>query len=693
MSPRKQVVHTPQPAWVQLEAVGSLVWVMNDEHLAALLQHVEVAPIVVYDLETTGLDRYAPGAKIVLATFTLPWNDEGRHPVTYVLPLAHPDSPWSGRWRRIITNMALAIKRGRYTPGDPPSWFTRRVVGQNIKFDVSWIDTHTGVDLEACIAWDTQVGSHLLDETSSTRLKTRAAQVFGVPEWDDFDLSTPNAAMNVPLQALGEYAALDTWFTWRLLEHQLGSLEIDEPDPEDVGMARLGRVARWVAMPTVASLTRIERNGFRLDAGMCESEADRLEAEVATGLEALAEAYATADFPPSSVPSIAPTSRWFMALCMEGVEREELVIDATTPTGRPQWSRYVLARQARTSPLAQTILDLREADKQAQFLRSWLDSTKADGRIRASYHPGRVVTGRLSSSDPNMQQVSRKLKHLFVPSDGYVLADCDYSQVELRVAAEVSGCVPMLEAFQRGDDLHRLVVARILGITPDEVTKDQRQRGKAANFGFLYGMGARKFARYADENYGVIMDADEAQAAYDGFFSLWDGLAQWHQSTVRRCRHDGQVVSPIGRVRRLPGIWDSDMGTVARAEHQAINSPVQGFASDLMQTGAALVQGLHPARPWMHDRLARVVATVHDSIVVEVPEDRWETVAGDVLSTITSGVVDVVAETLEYRLRVPLVAEASIGTRWGWNDVGSLSRSSTDAGFPAPGTATIALQQ
>lgn len=273
-----------------------------------------------------------------------------------------------------------------------------------------------------------------------------------------------------------------------------------------------------------------------------------------------------------------------------------------------------------------------------------------------------------NSSDPNMQQVTSSLKPAFVPRPGHVFIDLDYSQVELRVAAFISRCEPMLEALRRGDDLHRLLAARITGKDPADVLPSERHGGKSANFGLLYAMSAAGFQTYAETVYGVVFTEEEAIAVRAAFFDTWVGIADWHAQSIARAHRTGQVTSPIGRVRRLPDIWDGNDYLSSAAERQAINSPVQGFASDLMQMAAASIEGRLPGVDPVPG--AAIVATVHDDIVVEAPTEDWKRIALDCQDRMTT--IGRHLRRLDCDLDVPLTVGVTVGTRWGLDDVGAL---------------------
>lgn len=652
--------------------VDRIAWVYEDDDLDTLLYEIEQAPVVVYDLETTGLDEHAVtdgrtnggvSARVVMASFTLPRYDEhGRvkgEPSTYLLPLSHPDSMWSGQWRTVLNRLAESMKG-------------RRLVGHNVKFDNRWMYALTGTNLAPSTWWDTMISSHLLDENSPARLKVRAPRTFGIDAWDDVELKSPGAADREPLIKLGIYAARDTYWTWKLYEKHSRAMIPANPeelfDEDEIEVARLGDLMQWCAVPTTTTLTTIEQRGMRLDVDWVHEEIERMEALRASSRSELVHRYVGMD---PDKASFAATSIWFQEWASKAVENGDLKVAALTPTGKPQWSKKVLTRQARSgSEVASLLLDHRNAVKRLEFLRSWLDQLSRSGRIHTTYNQGSVVTGRLSSSGPNMQQVTKALRPAFVPSEGHVLADLDYSQIELRVAAFISRSDPMMSAYQNGEDLHTIMASRISGKPLEKVTPQERQQGKAANFGLLYGMGAYGFKEYAETAYGVHLTDQEAAVIHQTFFETWDGIRQWHTRQINTAQSRGQVISPIGRVRRLPDVWSDNDKLATHAERNSINSPVQGFASDIMQIAAALIEGVVPGFGAGIPE-ARLVGTVHDSIIVEVPARDWRHVTSQCKGVMETLVPKVLAK-LGCDFDVPLQADATVGTRWSLSDVGEL---------------------
>lgn len=663
---------------------GPITWVWGKEDLRGLVKAIHASQKIVMDLETTGLDEYAEAggdtnggypARIVLASLTLPnaeraaagaysWRTfDGEQPMTYLVPLSHPASPLLGAWRKVMAIIGREINRS----GKP-------FVNANIKFDARWVFAQAGVDLSDRIEWDTTVSSQLVDTEARTRLKIRAARDFGIEEWDDFDLGTPGAAERVDLIQLGEYAARDTYYTWKIEEEHRDQMFLtgdEEPfDSDDIQMARLGKVATYVAMPTVKTLTKVEQRGFLLDVDWVHAKIEEMDALRLKACEDILGLYGTepAPAPAKNGVTTAATSKWFQGFVAQAIEAGDLRVTARTDSGNAQWNKAVLiAQQRQGSPAADALLRHRDATKTLEFLRSWLELRDPNNVIHATYNVGFVKTGRLSSSNPNVQQISSRLKPAFIPRPGHVLLDLDYSQVELRVAAFISRSRPMIEAFQRGDDLHRLLAAKIAGKAPEDVTSLERKRAKAGNFGLLYGMSPGGFQSYAATAYDVSLTLAEAQAVHSAFFEMWDGMRQWHERAKRRAYERGYVTSPIGRTQWLSDLYSKSSFKSSHAERNALNSPVQGFGSDLMQMAAASIMGTLPGYPLPRVEGAHVVATVHDEICIEVPEDRWQEILIECKRRMED--VNTFLRPLDCQMDVPIVAGPSAGTRWGVHDL------------------------
>ena len=663
---------------------GPITWVWGKDDLKALVKAIHESSEIVMDLETTGLDEYAEAggdtnggypARIVLASLTLPsaervaagaynWRKfDGEQPMTFLVPLSHPASPLLGSWRKVMAIIGREINRS----GKP-------FVNANIKFDARWVFAQTGVDLSDRIEWDTTVSSQLVDTEARTRLKIRAARDFGIEEWDDFDLGTPGAAERVDLIQLGEYAARDTYYTWKIEQEHRDQMFLtgeDEPwDSDDIQMARLGKVATYVSMPTVKTLTKVEQRGFLLDVDWVHDKIKEMDAKRLRACQDILGLYGTEPAPAPAKDGVttAATSKWFQGFVAQAIEAGDLRVTARTDSGNAQWNKAVLiAQQRQGSPAADALLRHRDATKTLEFLHSWLELKDQHDVIHATYNVGFVRTGRLSCASPNLQQCASSLKPAFIPRPGHVLLDLDYSQVELRVAAFISRSAPMIEAFQRGDDLHRLLAAKMAGKKPEDVTSLERKRAKAGNFGLLYGMSPGGFQTYAATAYDVAMTLDEAQAVHSAFFEMWDGMLQWHERAKQRAYERGFVTSPIGRTQWLSDLYSKSGFKASHAERNALNSPVQGFGSDLMQMAAASIMGTLPGYPLPKVEGAHVVATVHDEICIEAPEDRWQEILVECKRRMED--VNTFLKPLDCQMDVPIVAGPSAGTRWGVHDL------------------------
>lgn len=395
-----------------------LNWQLVDSHdaLETLLDRIDSATLVTLDLETTGLREYQPHIspprwvppRIVVTSLTL--EDSDGSPTTFVIPESHP-AGWfaqNGMAEYPIHRLAQHLAQTRSL-----------LIGQNIKFDVRWIAARTGIDLSAQMYWDTALAAKLLDENESASLKTAVPKIFGVEAWDDnIDFSKPGAAESIPIEQLAEYAARDTHWTflwWRWQSWLMGvptrrGEEISPPElPDDYENYRLGKVMLSVSMRAARTLARMEITGIRLDLDKTQTalkasteEFNSCLAEISTRFPDEVETYGKA--------SIAATSKFFKAIAERQVQSDAWTVLALTPGGVPQWNAFTLKENTKLNPrdpLAATILQARNAKKQSEFLDSWLQKVSVAGRIHANYNQLSVVTGRLSSSDPNMQQCLR----------------------------------------------------------------------------------------------------------------------------------------------------------------------------------------------------------------------------------------------------------------------------------------------
>jgi DNA polymerase-1 len=338
-------------------------------------------------------------------------------------------------------------------------------------------------------------------------------------------------------------------------------------------------------------------------------------------------------------------------------EKEGLPVIARTKTGAPSSDAKCLRRlAAKGYELPEKLLKYKEFyGANTKFLNRWGEYAKYDGRIHPSFNLTNVVTGRTSCSDPNLQQVPRNkdLRTLYTAPPGMVLIEADYSQIELRVAADYANDPTMIEIYRTGGDIH-MRTAKIVS-RKEEPTKEDRSRAKAVNFGFLYGMMAPKFVDYAFDSYGVVISLAEAEAAREAFFNEYSRLLPWHKEMEIMCEMQGGVYNRFGRFRRLDDIYAYDNYIRSKAVRQAINTPVQSTASDLLLFSAIEIDHkLNKENVW-------VVGTIHDAVLVEAPEDAAEDVAKEIQKIMSH------PEALDIfgvEFKVPLEADVGIGP-WG----------------------------
>ena len=624
------------------------------EFLDALEAHTG---LVVLDGETTDLNPYQPWSRIACLAFALPRDWDDTDPAVWAVALSHPEAAVRGEWRGLLVRIAESL---RYHNFD--------LVNQNLPFDLKWVRALTGIDLSAQAVWDTAMAARLLQDEGSVGLKTLVPKMFDIEAWDDgIDFHQRELEQNaearatgrppqrriaerVPFYELAFYAAGDVFWTWRLAQAQQETFASwDDMDPE---MRQLGRLHEVVSVPTVWAMTRLSGNGLLVDR---EWMADK-RAELTTECEKVDQRITDlSGLDPCS--TYEPSSKIFRDWADRRAHEGKLRPMAITKTGKISWSySSLVANRQAGYEMADLLIQYRKASKQVQMLDSWTPFIGADGRVRPSYNLYRTVTGRLSCSDPNAQQCPKSLKPMVIAPPRKAILEADLSQAEMRIAAFIAPCAPMKLALARGDDLHRMVAAEILGGRPEDVTKEDRQKGKAVNFGFLFTMREEKFIEYAAIQYDTHFSYEEAVAARRAFFDLWEGLEQWHQRVEYEVLSDGYVVSPIGRIRRPAGA-KGDYRQQYRAISQATNAPVQGFVSDIMMISAGLIT---TEMPWITP-----VACVHDSFVFEVPEDRVREAAEGVRLYMTGEPLYIELRKLGCELDVPLEIDISAGPRWG----------------------------
>ena len=508
-------------------------------------------------------------------------------------------------------------------------------VGQNLKYDMSVLARY-GVTL-AGVGYDTMLESYVMDSTASRHDMDSLALKYLSHRTIHFEDVAGKGAKQltfdqVPIEQASDYAAEDAEVTLRL--HQaLWPRLVAEPT--------LRKLFEELEMPLVSVLSRVERNGVRVDRDQLARQSAEL-AERMVAVEQEAHAAAGHEFNLGSPKQI-------QAILFE---EQGLPVVAKTPKGQPSTAESVLQELAHDYDLPRLILEYRAISKLKSTYTDALPTciNPVSGRVHTSYHQAVASTGRLSSSDPNLQNIpirraeGRKVRQAFVAEPNHVLLAADYSQIELRIMAHLSGDQGLLSAFAAGADIHRATAAEVFSVDPESVSEDQRRSAKAINFGLIYGMSAFGLGRQ------LGIGRSEAQAYVDLYFDRYPGVKAYMDDTRERARDRGYVETVFGRRLYVPEITSRNAQRRQYAERTAINAPMQGSAADIIKRA---MLGLDA---WLSESgsAAKVIMQVHDELVLEVPDEELETVRAATVARM-SGAAE---------LQVPLLVEVGVGSNW-----------------------------
>ncbi|WP_417596184.1 DNA polymerase I [Oceanospirillum sp.] len=440
----------------------------------------------------------------------------------------------------------------------------------------------------------------------------------------------------IKLEKAAPYAAEDADITLRLHNKLLPMVQAE---------GRLADLLTEVELPLVPVLSRIERNGTKIDSDKLKKQSQQITARLRE-LESEAYELAGREFNLGSPKQLGEIL----------YEEMQLPVKKKTPSGKPSTSEEALQELALDYPLPKLIMEHRGLNKLMSTYTDKLPQMVSDrtGRLHTSYHQAVTATGRLSSSDPNLQNIpirteeGRRIRQAFVPEAGNVIVAADYSQIELRIMAHLSGDKGLLEAFKNNQDVHKATAAEVFGCTPDQVTTDQRRSAKAINFGLIYGMSAFGLARQ------LHIERGQAQVYIERYFDRYPGVARYMDSIRESAKEKGYVETLLGRRLYLPEINAQNGAMRKAAERTAINAPMQGTAADIIKKAMINVHN------WLADETdpavqhVKMIMQVHDELVFEVPKDQLE--------AFKAGLLPLMEHAVE--LDVPLLVEADSGENW-----------------------------
>jgi DNA polymerase-1 len=590
---------------------------VEEADLARWLEDLEAAELVAFDTETTSLDPLQ--AKLVGMSFSVV---AGR---AAYLPLAHN---YAGAPNQLGVEPALAMLK---------PWLeseTHKKLGQNIKYDQHVLANH-GVVLRG-IAHDTLLESYVLESHARHDMDSLATRHLGLKTLT-YDEVTGTGVGRIPFEQVdvaraAAYAAEDADLTLRIHHALLPKLGAAE---------KLLYVYRSIELPVREVLFRMERDGVLIDAAQLEAMSHELGQKMLE-LEAGAHKEAGQPFNLGSPKQIAEIF----------FEKKGMPVIKKTPSGAPSTDEDVLEKLALDHPLAKILLDYREISKLKSTYTDKLPKmvNPRTGRVHTNYGQATAVTGRLASNDPNLQNIpvrtpeGRRIREAFVASRGHAIVSADYSQVELRIMAHISGDENLLRAFAAGEDIHRATAAEVFGRSLKDVTPEERRYAKVINFGLIYGMSAFGLAQQ------LGLERATAQAYIASYFTRYPAVARYMEETRKTARDQGYVETVSGRRLWLPEIKSANPARRGGAERAAINAPMQGTAADLIKLAMIAVRG------WLdRERLStKLIMQVHDELVLEAPEDELARVKAE-LPGLMSGVA---------KLKVPLVVDVGSGQNW-----------------------------
>lgn len=606
---------TPPPAPSTVDRSYTTVLTLDELELWA--DKAESAPLVALDTETDSLDGMR--AQIVGISLSVSPGEAA------YIPLRHS---YAGAPDQLPVDVVLARLKPWLENADAPK------LGQNIKYD-SHVLANAGITVRGYVH-DTLLESYVLEAHKPHSLESLAQRHLGRSGLSYEDVCGKGAHQipfaQVDIEKASLYSGEDSEMTLQV--HQALWPQVDA----DAG---LRYVYEQIEMPVAAILQRIERNGVLIDPALLAQQSQQL-GERMLALEQEAHELAGQPFNMGSPKQIGEVL--FGKLGLPVIKK--------TASGAPSTDEEVLDKLAEDYPLPAKLLEHRSLSK--------LKGTYTDklplminpdtGRVHTNYAQAVAVTGRLSSNDPNLQNIpirtaeGRRVREAFIAPPGHVIVSADYSQIELRIMADISSDANLLKAFAEGMDVHRATASEVFGIEPAAVTSEQRRYAKTINFGLIYGMGAFGLAA------SLGIERNAASQYIERYFARYPGVKQYMDDTKASAKERGYVETLFGRRIYLPEINGGNGPRKAGAERQAINAPMQGTAADLIKLAMIAVQAALDAQ----QRRTLMVMQVHDELVFEVPESELDWVRREI-PRLMAGVAT---------LKVPLLAEVGVGPNW-----------------------------
>ena len=594
------------------------VTILDEQTLLTWIENLKKAPLFAFDTETDSLDNVS--ANMVGLSFAI---EPG---VAAYVPVAHDylDAPDQIPRDRVLELLKPLLEDDKVLK-----------VGQNLKYDRGILANY-GIELRG-IAFDTMLESYILDSVAGRHdmdsLSDRWLKHKTITFEEIAGKGKNQLTFNqIALEEAGRYAAEDADVTLQLHLKMWPELQQNEGPLN---------VFKNIEMPLVPVLSRVERNGVKIDPAVLHAHSQEI-AKRLIELEKKAYDIAGEEFNLSS-----PKQLQTILFEKQGIKPLK-----KTPGGAPSTSEEVLEELALDYPLPKVILEYRGLAK--------LKSTYTDklplmispktGRVHTSYHQAVTATGRLSSTDPNLQNIpvrneeGRRIRQAFIAPEDYLIVSADYSQIELRIMAHLSRDKGLLTAFAEGKDIHRATAAEVFGLPLESVSSEQRRSAKAINFGLIYGMSAFGLARQLN------IPRKEAQKYMDLYFERYPGVLEYMERTRTQAKEQGYVETLDGRRLYLPDIKSSNGARRAGAERAAINAPMQGTAADIIKRAMIAVDG------WLLSEKPRVrmIMQVHDELVFEVHKDDLEAVAKKIHELMESSTT----------LAVPMLVEVGSGENW-----------------------------